>query len=246
MLTAQQLLLRARAAQLRPRPELVDAAAPALMSAFRLRERDQAAGHASRLEQDAMPTLEERTASERRIEGDENFAELWPKLVKCGWSYQKGKGLETWKYQRPGVADAAEARPLTKRATGPEHPHIFTNPADLLAFVAMAKLDGIERVGHINEVYQKQSPKKAASARGGRSDAALARASNGLVTASGIPASTHASRDADASKNIREGAKPAAILHIESTNGWAKSRALFGFGAHPSNEVRLSLSMALQ
>jgi len=164
MLASRNMNREARAAALRPsgRAPLADASPPELLA--RLKAMRQAQRVELVAESIVARTAEPEEEDERgKILGTETFQELWPKLVRCGWKYQKGKGLETWIYQRPGAGEASGQPKGKKKGKKPPKgsaniaPHVFSAPAPLMQFVAAAKLDGVEFTGHVHEVYPDDS-----------------------------------------------------------------------------------------
>ena len=204
---------------------------------------------------------EENGDGRDRINGDESFAQLWAKLVKYGWTYQKGKGLATWIYQRPGAVEASKEEELASA-----YPHTFTSPAALLQFVRAVKLDGVTSLGHVDEVYvhivkagegdrrgSKAVKSRVEAAAAMAAEAAAAAASEtrqaAVVDADAAAAAVSFSEEEDVNERSEEvgserlrgsrcllGDDGNYDVPIDVTTGWG-SGALFGFGV-PNFKVR--------
>ena len=164
MLSVQSMQRQARAADLARSAAFADTSSPELMATFRRRSALVASRESptNKAESESTLTEEERRLESRRIDGDETFSELWPKLAKSGWTSQKGRGLISWHYLRPGAVLTNEQRtePVSSNKSSyskvsksyrDQHADSFTEAHSLVEFVRCTGLDGITKTGHVNE-----------------------------------------------------------------------------------------------
>lgn len=71
------------------------------------------------------------------------FAEILRVLRACGWTWQGGSGLVSWRYYRPGACTHKKvAKPIVD---------YFESEQVVIEFVKSQNIDGFDRTGHVDE-----------------------------------------------------------------------------------------------